>query len=77
MGLSKLATQRFGILYFGCAKRCDVIMSELNRDERCYTCPVYKYCKGDCHQLVWEDDICAAPRFLMKQLQEEYYGNIN
>lgn len=61
----------------GCAKRCDVIMSELNRDERCYTCPVYKYCKGDCHQLVWEDDICAAPRFLMKQLEEEYYGNIN
>ena len=58
-------------------KRCEVIVSELSRDPRCYDCNVYKYCKGDCHQLAWEGDICGAPRFLMKKLNEEYNGNIN
>ena len=57
-------------------KRCEVIMSELQRDPRCYDCKVYKYCKGDCHQLAWEGDICGAPRFLMKELDRQY-GNIN
>lgn len=49
-------------------KRCDIIMSELNRDPRCYNCPVYKYCGGDCHQLEWEGDICPAPKLLMREL---------
>ena len=57
-------------------KRCEVIMQELNRDPRCYSCSVYKYCGGDCHQLLWEDDICGAPRMLMKRLDEEINGNI-
>lgn len=49
-------------------KRCDIIMSELNRDPRCYNCPVYKYCGGDCHQLAWEGDVCPAPKLLMREL---------
>jgi len=49
-------------------KRCEVIMSELNRDPRCYHCPVYKYCGGDCHQLAWEGDVCPAPKLLMREL---------
>lgn len=49
-------------------KRCEVIMSELQRDPRCYECPVYKYCGGDCHQLEWEGDVCPAPKLLMREL---------
>ena len=49
-------------------KRCEVIMSELQRDPRCYKCPVYKYCGGDCHQLEWENNVCPAPKLLMQEL---------
>lgn len=49
-------------------KRCEIIASELSRDPRCYHCPVYKYCGGDCHQLEWEGDWCPAPKLLMKEL---------
>lgn len=49
-------------------KRCGIIAEELARDPRCYDCPVYKYCGGDCHQLAWEGDICPAPKLLMKEL---------
>ena len=49
-------------------KRCGIIAEELSRDPRCYDCPVYKYCGGDCHQLAWEGDICPAPKLLMKKL---------
>lgn len=57
--------------------RCGIIAQELSRDLRCYGCPVYKYCNGDCHQLEWEEDICAAPKLLMMKLNEEYNGIIN
>ena len=49
-------------------KRCGIIAEELSRDPRCYDCPVYKYCGGDCHQLAWEGDVCPAPKLLMKKL---------
>ena len=49
-------------------------MSELQRDPRCYECKVYKYCKGDCHQLVWEENVCAAPKLLMQELDRELHG---
>lgn len=58
-------------------KRCQIIASELSRDPRCYQCPMYKYCGGDCHQLEWEGDICPAPKLLMLKLEEEINGNIN
>lgn len=51
--------------------RCSVIVKELQRDPRCFSCSVYKYCRGDCHQLEWEGDYCAAPRYLMKYLNGE------
>lgn len=56
-------------------KRCNVIVKETTRDSRCFDCSVFKYCGGDCHQLDWEQDICASPRFLMKQLKQENYGH--
>lgn len=58
-------------------RRCSIIAQELSRDPRCYSCPMYKYCGGDCHQLEWEGDVCAAPKLLMKQLDTEINGNIN
>ena len=57
-------------------KRCEIITKEMTRDTRCYQCPVYKYCGGDCHQLEWEDDVCPAPKMLMKKLEEEINGII-
>mgnify|MGYP001024482577 FL=1 len=58
-------------------KRCQIIASELSRDPRCYHCPVYKYCGGDCHQLEWEGDVCPAPKLLMLRMDEEINGIIN
>lgn len=50
------------------AKRLDVMSEERARNPKCYTCPVFSYCGSDCHQLVWDGDICASPRELMKEL---------
>jgi len=52
-------------------KRCTVIAKETARDPRCFECDVFKYCNGDCHQLDWEDDICAAPKLLMRELRND------
>lgn len=57
--------------------RCSIIAKELSRDPRCYECQMYKYCGGDCHQLEWEGDVCAAPKLLMKYLDTKINGNIN
>jgi radical SAM protein with 4Fe4S-binding SPASM domain len=51
-------------------KRCGIIANEVQRDERCYTCPVFQYCGSDCHQLQWEGDVCPAPKKLMMHLHE-------
>jgi radical SAM protein with 4Fe4S-binding SPASM domain len=49
-------------------QRLDNIVCERSRDPRCYECPVFSYCGGDCHQLSWEDNICGAPKALMRNL---------
>lgn len=62
------------------------IACERNRNPACYSCEVFQYCGGDCHQLAWQDDICGAPKSLMKSLSnqtkkiwiiKEEYGTIN
>jgi radical SAM protein with 4Fe4S-binding SPASM domain len=53
-------------------KRMEIISCEASRDPRCYECSVFSYCGGDCHQLEWNGDICAAPKDLMIKL-----SNIN
>ena len=50
-------------------KRIENIACERNRDSRCFSCEVFEYCGGDCHQLKWQDDICGAPKSLMKELK--------
>jgi radical SAM protein with 4Fe4S-binding SPASM domain len=49
-------------------QRLENIACERSRDPRCYECPVFQYCGGDCHQLEWQGDICGAPKSLMKHL---------
>ena len=57
-------------------KRIKNIACERSRDPRCYECPVFMYCGGDCHQLAWQGDICGAPKSLMKLLKAQKHGNI-
>ena len=53
-------------------KRMEIISCEQHeRDPRCYSCPVFMYCHSDCHQLVWMDDVCPAPKTLMMKLAKE------
>src|SRR5210317_211819 len=56
-------------------RRIKNIACERSRDPRCYECPVFMYCGGDCHQLAWQGDICGAPKSLMKLLKVEKHGN--
>lgn len=43
---------------------------EKSRNPNCYSCEVFQHCGGDCHQLAWQDNICGAPKSLMKALSK-------
>lgn len=47
------------------------MIEERSRNKQCYSCPVFQYCGGDCHQLEWQGDICGAPKKLMMHLAEQ------
>lgn len=49
-------------------KRIRNIIEERSRNPDCFSCEVFKYCGGDCHQLEWQGDVCGAPKSLMKEL---------
>lgn len=53
-------------------RRLRSIVEERSRNPNCYSCPVFQYCNGDCHQLEWQGDICGAPKSLMKLLAGIY-----
>lgn len=48
--------------------RLENMACEKSRNPLCYTCEVFQYCGGDCHQLSWQNDVCGAPKSLMKLL---------
>lgn len=48
--------------------RLENMACEKSRNPICYSCEVFQYCGGDCHQLAWQNDICGAPKTLMKLL---------
>jgi len=48
--------------------RLENMTCEKSRNPLCYSCEVFQYCGGDCHQLEWQNDVCAAPKSLMKEL---------
>jgi radical SAM protein with 4Fe4S-binding SPASM domain len=52
-------------------KRLEIIGCETQRDPRCYTCPAFEVCNGDCHQLSWDGDVCAAPKSIWKEALKE------
>lgn len=52
-------------------KRLNVMACEMKRNDNCLTCPVNSICNGDCHRLPWQEDICAAPKSLMKLMKAE------
>jgi radical SAM protein with 4Fe4S-binding SPASM domain len=47
------------------------MLEERSRNKMCYTCPVFQYCGGDCHQLEWQGDVCGAPKTLMMHLARQ------
>lgn len=49
--------------------RLENIVCESQRNPNCYGCEVFDICNGDCHQLAWEGNVCAAPKSLMKKLK--------
>lgn len=51
--------------------RIENIACERSRNPLCYNCEVFSYCGGDCHQLSWQEDICGAPKSLMKNLSSK------
>lgn len=73
----------FSALYTSTARSCN-INEELTRALPCWSCEVFDICNGDCHQLKWQniegavvdvptnDDICAAPKSLMKSIKADY-----
>jgi len=52
-------------------KRINNITCERSRNPNCYSCPVFMYCGGDCHQLAWQGDVCGAPKSLMLRLMDK------
>jgi radical SAM protein with 4Fe4S-binding SPASM domain len=54
-------------ILFSEGRMCN-IQTESIRPDPCYTCEVYDLCNGDCHQLGWDGDICAAPKSMMKSV---------
>lgn len=51
--------------------RLENIACESQRNPNCYGCEVFDICNGDCHQLAWQDNVCAAPKSLMKRIKSE------
>jgi len=49
--------------------RLENMACESQRNPNCYGCEVFDICNGDCHQLAWQGDVCAAPKSLMRQLK--------
>lgn len=41
-------------------KKCELIKIEQTKKNECLICPYYKYCNGDCFQLVWDETGCSG-----------------
>lgn len=50
--------------------RTQRVFHELSVDDRCLSCPYFAMCKGGCHQLEWEGDICPSPKSLFSKIVE-------
>lgn len=52
-------------------KRLNTIACETQRNLICYSCPAFSVCNGDCHQLAWEGDTCAAPKKIWSEMLDK------
>ena len=57
-------------------RRIENISCERSRDPRCFSCDVFEYCGGDCHQLEWQNDVCGAPKSLMRFLKNKQKNKV-
>lgn len=49
-------------------KRNKLINNEFIRNPICYSCDLYEYCNGSCHQLSWKNGECPEPKQLWRQM---------
>ncbi len=49
--------------------RMKKIACESFRNPACYKCPVFDICNGDCQQMLWQGNVCASPKSLIKHLK--------
>jgi radical SAM protein with 4Fe4S-binding SPASM domain len=55
-------------------KRKILIEIEKKKDSKCYYCDLLEYCNGDCCQLSWQNNICPAPKNLIRRIINELEG---
>ena len=48
--------------------RLCLINKEQTWNPLCYSCEVFKWCNGDCHQLGWQGNVCSAPKKILLEL---------
>ncbi len=51
--------------------RVAAICKEKMRNPICMTCDVSHLCNGDCYKLKWDQDVCSAPKSLMRYLKDQ------
>ena len=49
-------------------QRNSLIVKESIRHTECYTCDLYGYCNGSCHQLSWQGTVCPEPKQLWRHI---------
>ncbi|AUZ94953.1 radical SAM domain-containing protein [Agrobacterium phage Atu_ph07] len=49
--------------------RMKKIACEAFRNPACYHCPVFDICNGDCQQMLWQGNVCASPKSMIKHLK--------
>jgi len=49
--------------------RMKKIACESIRNPGCYQCPVFDICGGDCQQVLWQGNVCASPKSMIKHLK--------
>ena len=49
--------------------RMKKIACETFRNPACYQCPVFDICNGDCQQMLWQGNVCASPKSMIKHLK--------
>lgn len=68
------ANKQFGDLdQIDCEKRNELIKFERQVNQRCLMCNLYKYCKGDCCQLTFDETGCPG----LKEVYEKILFDMN